>query len=85
MDDINVPKTNRQTAAEIAAATIANLNKPRQTFVYEGAEVYKTGRVASKTLGSGKKDQVVEITPTQTTTGSWKKWVSEAHLYEIEE
>lgn len=55
-----------------------------QTYVYEGAEVKKTGRSASKTLASGKKDQVVEITPTQTTVGTWKKWVAESALYEIE-
>ncbi len=55
-----------------------------QTYVYEGAEVKKTGRTAAKTLTSGRVDQVVEITPTQTTVGTWKKWVSESALYEIE-
>lgn len=78
MDDINVPKTFSERARETPTGV------SKQTYVYEGAEVIKTGRVASKSLASGKKDTVVEITPVHSTVGTWKKWVAEAHLYEIE-
>lgn len=56
-----------------------------KSWVYEGVEVVKTGRSATKTLASGKRDVVVEITPLQSTTGTWKKWVQESTLFEVEQ
>lgn len=56
-----------------------------QTFVYDGVEVIKTGRNATKKLTSGKLDVVVEITPLLSTTGAWKKWVQESTLFEVEQ
>lgn len=55
-----------------------------QTFVYEDLEVRKTGRVAKKTLTSGKVQILEEITPTNSLAGSWKKWVNPDQLFIIE-
>ncbi len=57
------------------------------TYVYDGTEVRKTGRVAEKqtaTHHSGpiKVHTLVEITPVGETDG-WKKWVDPKHLYEV--
>lgn len=54
------------------------------TYVYDSVEVIKTNRTASKQLKSGSKDQLIEITPAHSTTGSWKKWVRVIDLYEID-
>ena len=54
-----------------------------ESFVYENVEVIKTGRCANKTLPSGKKDTLFEITPKHSTSGSWKKWVRQTELFEI--
>jgi hypothetical protein len=56
----------------------------RSTYVYDSVEVVKTSRTASKNLSSGKKDLLIEITPAASTTGTWKKWVREIDLYEID-
>lgn len=56
----------------------------RSTYVYDSVEVIKTSRTASKNLSSGKKDSLIEITPAASTTGTWKKWVREIDLYEID-
>jgi hypothetical protein len=53
------------------------------TYVYDGVEVTKTARTASKSLSSGKRDILVEITPVSSFTGNWKKWIREIDLYEI--
>ena len=53
-------------------------------FVYGDAEVKKTGRTSSKKLPSGKPDVLFEITPVDHMTGSWKKWVRDRDLYEID-
>ena len=58
-----------------------------ETFVYDGAEVKKTGRTATKTLGTSarvKEMNLVEITPVDTTF-DWKKWVRPEDLYTIKE
>lgn len=55
----------------------------RRLYVYENVEVVTTGRIATKSLSSGKIDQVIEITPVHQSSGSWKKWVREKDLYEI--
>ena len=55
--------------------------------MYDGAEVKKTGRTATKTLGAGarvKEMNLVEITPVDTTF-DWKKWVRPEDLYIIKE
>lgn len=53
------------------------------TYVHDNIEVKKTGKTATKTLSSGKKDTLFEITPIHTMNGSWKKWVRDAELYEV--
>lgn len=55
------------------------------TYVHEGIEVQKTGRVASKKLASGKVDILVEITPTLQQVGVWKKWVREHELFLVQD
>jgi hypothetical protein len=58
-----------------------------ETFVYDGAEVKKTGRTATKTFGTGarvKEMNLVEITPVDATF-DWKKWVRPEELYVIKE
>jgi hypothetical protein len=54
------------------------------SWVYDGAEVVKTGRRAQQTTRSGKPLELIEITPLdQRMVGTWKKWVREQELYEI--
>lgn len=53
------------------------------TYVYEQVEVRKTGRKAERKLKSGRVDSVIEITPTDSTYGTWKKWVTEETLFEV--
>lgn len=61
-----------------------------ETYVHDGVEVELTGRTAKKdtlkrtTRGriSGV-DVLIEITPVDKETGSWKKWVKKEELYEI--
>ena len=58
-----------------------------ETCVYDGAELKKTGRTATKTLGTGprvKEMNLVEITPVDSTF-DWKKWVRPEDLYAIKE
>jgi hypothetical protein len=54
------------------------------TYVHENVEVRKTGRTAQNTLRSGKIDEVVEITPVDSTVGSWKKWVRSDQLFVVQ-
>lgn len=54
------------------------------TYVHENVEVRKTGRTAQNTLRSGKIDEVVEITPVDSTVGSWKKWVRPDQLFVVQ-
>lgn len=56
-----------------------------KTYIYDGIEVYQTGRTAERKLSSGKLDELVEITPVDSITGTWKKWVRETELYEVKE
>lgn len=56
------------------------------TFVHEGIEVKKTGKVATKTLPSlgGKPPRLLkiyEITPVK--DFDWVKWVAEEQLYKV--
>jgi hypothetical protein len=52
-------------------------------YVYDNSEVKLTNRKSEKTLGSGKKDVLYEITPIDPFVGSWKKWVRLTDLYKI--
>lgn len=53
-------------------------------YVYDNVEVIKTGRSAKKPLRSGKVDELFEITPVETMDGTWKKWVREIELFEVQ-
>lgn len=60
------------------------MSEAAPTWVHEGIEVTKTGRVAHNTTRSGKLLELVEVTPVdQRMVGTWKKWVKEAELYEV--
>ncbi len=54
------------------------------TYVLDNVEVEKTGREATRTLKSNKVDALVEVTPVDRNVGSWKKWVREVELFEVE-
>lgn len=54
-----------------------------QTYVYDNVEVRRTGRVATNKLRSGKLDEVVEVTPVDSTVGTWRKWVREDILFKV--
>jgi len=54
-----------------------------QTYVFEDVEVQKTGRKSQQTLPSGKIDIKYEITPVDTTVGTWKKWVRQNVLFVV--
>jgi hypothetical protein len=75
--------------ANAKAATDAVITTARiaadQTFVFENVEVKKTGRKATNKLRSGKVDELIEVTPTESSVGSWKKWVREDTLFKVEQ
>lgn len=56
-----------------------------ETYVYDGTEVKKTGRVAKRSVARPKGDpmifMLVEITPIDGT--GWTRWVKTDELYEI--
>lgn len=57
-----------------------------KTFVYDGTEVRKTGRKATKqsrTLNGAKTIEIVEITPVDPDL-EWKKWVNPDELFAVE-
>lgn len=61
---------------------------PNKTYVYNGTEVTKTGRVARRQLrGSARNrtsvDVLYEIKPFHHTNGTWTDWVRDSDLYEI--
>lgn len=76
------PKSDTRSAVE-AVLTRARV-AAEQTFVFENIEVKKTGRKAQNQLRSGKVDELVEITPVDTTVGGWKKWVREDLLFKVQ-
>lgn len=58
-----------------------------QTYVYEGTEVRKTGRLATRERKTGRAgttayEHLFEIEPVDPDM-SWKKWVSEIHLFTV--
>jgi len=60
------------------------LSMHQPTYLNDNVEVKLTGREAKRTLKNDKIDVRVEITPSNPTEGSWKKWVRMTDLYEIE-
>jgi hypothetical protein len=67
-------------------------------YIFNGGEVVMTGRVAARNTeeddedssksrrrrrGGGAPDMLVEITPADVETGSWKQWVRPSELYRI--
>lgn len=52
-----------------------------ETYVHDNTEVVKTGKTAERTLKSGKVDQLIEVTPSDKMTGTWKKWVRIQELF----
>lgn len=68
----------------------------KETFVYDGVEVYKTGRVASQQVTKARKtalakrnalpDQMIEVKPVDGEMSPFKfKWVKEESLYKVGE
>ena len=55
-----------------------------QRYVYDNVEVIKTGRTAKKPLRSGKVDELFEVTPVEAFDGTWKKWVRDGELFEVQ-
>jgi len=56
-----------------------------KTFVHNDAEIKLTGRVARRKGPGGKEMELVEITPIDEDNGTWKKWVPQSSLFEIQE
>jgi len=56
----------------------------KKTYVYDSVEVVCTGRTAKRKLKNHKTDEKLEIEPAKSSEGTWKKWVRQAELYEIE-
>ena len=55
-----------------------------QTYVFEGVEVFKTGRTASRKLRTRERVlMLIEIQPVDRTF-TWKKWVNELELYIVD-
>lgn len=55
-------------------------------YIFNDIEVKKTGRVATRTTTKRTKEHresKVEITPTNISEGSWKKWVEINELFTI--
>jgi hypothetical protein len=58
------------------------------SYVHDGVEVMLTGRIATKELKARRNqesttDELVEITPKDDETGSWKKFVRMKELYTL--
>lgn len=53
------------------------------TYLYDGKEVRKTGRIARKTLRSGKIHTLYEIEPISVEGKKWSKFVDIEDLYRI--
>ena len=57
-----------------------------QTYVYDGAEVVKTGRVAKREAkGVGGKVISFQLVEVRTLDNIWTKWVKETDLYLVQE
>lgn len=57
------------------------------SYVFEGTEVRKTGRVAQRKVAVPGKDRIFEVFEITPVDGDfdWKKWVRPEDLYEIVE
>lgn len=55
----------------------------RKTYLLDDIEVVLTGRTATRKLKRDRTDKRHEVTPSDNTSGSWKKWVRMTDLYEI--
>jgi len=56
------------------------------TYVYEGTEVEKTGRLATKTIKLTSRsftETMFEIQPVDKTGPTWKRWVKETDLFTV--
>lgn len=56
------------------------------TYVYEGTEVEKTGRCATKTIKLTSRsftETMFEIQPVDKTGPTWKRWVKETDLFTV--
>jgi hypothetical protein len=51
-------------------------------FVYDGIEVKKTGRVATRKLKTVTQT-IIEIQPKNENDGTWTKWINPIELFEI--
>lgn len=56
-----------------------------KTFVYTDTEVKLTGRKATRRAPGGKEQELVEITPADEDNGTWKKWVPQSTMFEIQQ
>lgn len=54
-----------------------------KAYVFNGTEVVLTGKIAKRTLRSGKETAVHEIRPRLKENGTWTKWVRMNELFEI--
>ena len=59
------------------------MDNKKETFVYGGVEVIKTGRTATRST-SRKKIIIIEIKPAESDINSMNQWVKEDDLYKIE-
>lgn len=74
------PPSNPPNEPQVSTGSVDK----NQTFVYEQAEVTKTGRTAFLKRNTGKLDILFEITPVDQMVGSWKKWVRDMELFEVQ-
>jgi len=56
-----------------------------KTWLFDNIEVVLTGRKANRKLKNDKVDERIEIQPAAEEEGTWKKWVRQSDLYEIEQ
>jgi len=56
-----------------------------KTYVLNDTEVKLTGRVAKRKGPGGKETELVEVSPSDEDNGTWKKWVPQSSLFEIQE
>jgi len=64
-----------------------------ETYIYDNTEVVMTGRTAVKAVAKTKRrsgrspvstDRLYEVKPADPENGTWKKWVRQRDLYEIQ-
>lgn len=65
--------------------SVSEIKRLPQRYVYDNVEVVKTSRTAKKALRSGKVDELFEVTPVEAFDGTWRKWVREGELFEVQQ